>query len=409
MLRYSAYIIIIVLQSIITINPADWYVNKKASGSNNGSSPESAWQDFASINWSSIKPGDVLNIVAGRYFEQLNIKHVSGSDSSPIIIKGSGKVIIDAEGQRREYAIYQEHCNYVTVQDLILNGGKHYAYRFRYNKHCKIIKVDIPKPYADGISLKQNTECEVAYCDIQTPKFVAEQSDCIYSQENKNNVYHHNRLAVYNSYDDGHNDCLQMFKDHSTVVYNNYIIQWTEKTHNSQGIYSTAGTGIHLYYNNIINMHNTQSNALTFRKLDGTGTVEMYNNLVFGNRLYQTLYLTETDDPVVKNNIFVSNYEGTIATIKNWNGNPANINNNIFYSSASSKLIRLNGSKLSWKKWQSLGFDKNGLNKDPKLKGNKLIPASDIIKDRGVVISLFNFDFNDKQRPGKSWSIGAYE
>lgn len=409
MLRYSVYIIIIVFQSVITINPTDWYVDKNATGNNNGTSPQSSWKDFASINWSSIKPGDILNIAPGRYYERLTIKNVSGSGSSPIIIKGSGKVIIDAEGQKRKYAIYQEHCNYVTVQDLILNGGKHYAYRFRYNKNCKIINVDIPKPYADGISLKQNTECEVAYCYIQTPKFVAEQSDCIYSQENKNNEYHHNQLAVYNSYDDGHNDCLQMFKDHSTVVYNNYIIQWTEKTHNSQGIYSTAGTGIHLYYNNIINMHNTQSNALTFRRLDGTGTVEMYNNIVFGKRLYQTLYLTETEDPVVKNNIFVSNYAGTIATIRNWNGNSTNIDNNVFYSSASSKVIKLNGSKISWEKWQSLGFDKNGLNKDPKLKGNKLIPTSDIIKDSGAILSLFDFDFNDKQRPGKSWSIGAYE
>ena len=409
MLRYSAYIIIIVFLLVFTIYPTDWYVDRNASGNNNGTSEQSAWLDFESINWSSIKSGDVLIIAAGRYFEQLNIKHVSGSAASPIIIKGSGKVIIDAEGKKREYAIFQEHCSYVTVQDLTLNGGKHYTYRFRYNKNCKIINVDIPKPYADGISLKKNTDCEVAYCAIQTPKFVSEQSDCIYSQDNKNNVYHHNRLAVYNSYDYGHNDCLQMFKDHSTVVYNNYIIQWTEKDHNSQGIFSTEGTGVHRYYNNVINMHNTRSNALTFRRLDGTGTVEMYNNIVFGNRLYQALYLTETDDPVVKNNIFVSNNAGTIATIKNWNGNSTNIDNNVFYCSASSKVVYFNGSKLSWKKWQSLGFDKNGINKDPKLKGNKLVPTSDIINDSGVVLSLFDFDFNDKRRPEDTWSIGAYE
>jgi hypothetical protein len=394
---------------VFTIYPIDWYVDKKATGDNDGTSLQSAWQDFESIDWYSIKPGDVLNIAPGKYYERLNIKNISGTASSPIVIKGSGKVVIDAEGRRRQYAIFQEHCSYVTVQDLILNGGKHYAYRFRYNNNCKIINVDIPRPYADGISLKQNTDCEVAYCDIQTPTFVAEQSDCIYSQENKTNIYHHNRLAVYNAYDDGHNDCIQMFKDHSTVVYNNYIIQWTEKTHNSQGIYSTTGTGIHRYYNNVINMHNTQSNGLTFRKLDGTGTVEMYNNIVFGNRLYHALYISETDDPIVKNNIFVSNFSGTIATITDWYGNVHNIDNNIFYSSASSKVIKFNSSKLSWEKWQSLGFDKNGLNEDPKLKGDKLIPASEIIEENGVVISSFDFDFNDKQRQEKSWSIGAYE
>jgi hypothetical protein len=289
MFRNPVYIIIIAFLFVFTIYPTDWYVDKKAYGDNNGNSPENAWQDFESINWFSIEPGDVLIIAEGIYYERLTIKNVSGTSSSPIVIKGSGKVIIDAEGTTRQYAIFQEHCSYVTVQDFILHGGKHYAYRFRHNKYCKIINVDIPKPHADGISLKKNTDCEVSYCDIQTPTYVPEQSDCISSHENINNVYHHNNLAVYNSYDDGHNDCLQMYKDHSTIVFNNYIIQWTEKTHNSQGIYSTTGTGIHKYFNNVINMHNTQSNGLTFRRLDGTGTVEMYNNIVFGNRLYQAL------------------------------------------------------------------------------------------------------------------------
>jgi hypothetical protein len=409
MLRFSAHIFIIVFLLTIIINATDWYVDNKASGDNDGSSQQNAWHDFESIDWYSIQPGDVLIINDGRYYERLTIKNVSGTASSPITIKGSGKVIIDAQGTTRQYAIFQEHCSYVTVKDLILYGGKHYAYRFRYNKFCKIINVDIPKPHADGISLKMNTDCEVSYCDIQTPIYVPEQSDCISSHENINNVYHHNKLAVYNSYDDGHNDCLQMYKDHSTIVFNNYIIQWTEKTHNSQGIYSTTGTGVHKYYNNVINMHNTQSNALTFRRLDGTGTVEMYNNIVFGKRLYQALYLTETDDPVVKNNIFVSNFDGTIATIRDWYGNTENIDNNVFYSSASSKVIKFNGNKLTWKKWQSLGFDKNGFNKDPNLKGDKLFPASEFIKDKGVAIQSFDFDFNDKQRPEKSWSIGAYE
>ena len=407
--RYLVYIIIIVFQTVFTVNATDWYVDKYANGDNNGTSRQNAWQDFESITWTSIKPGDVIIISAGRYYERLNLKNISGTASSRIVIKGSGKVTIDAEGQSRQYAIFQEHCRYVTVQNIILNGGKHYSYRFRYNENCKIINVDIPRPYADGISLKQNTDCEVAYCEIQTPTFVAEQSDCISSHENNNNVYHHNKLAVYNSYDDGHNDCLQMYKDHSTVVYNNYIIQWTEKTHNSQGIYSTAGTGVHRYYNNVINMHNTQSNGLAFRRLDATGTVEMYNNIVYGNRLYQALYLTETDDPVVKNNIFVSNFDGTIATIRDWNGDVSHIDNNIFYNPVSSKVIKFNGSQLSWEDWQSLGFDKNGFNEDPKLKGDRLIPASEIIKENGMVISLFNIDFYDKQRPENTWSIGAYE
>lgn len=409
MIKLLHNIIKIALLFTFTLNATDWYVSKNASGKNDGTSPENAWVNFSSIDWSSIMPGDVISILAGRYYEELTIKNINGSKSSPIIIKGTGQVIIDAEGQYRKYAVFQEYCSYVTVQDLVLNGGGHYAYRFRYNEYCRVINVDIPKPYADGISLKYNSNCEIAYCDIQTPEYVAEQSDCIYSQENINTIYHHNSLAVYNTYDYGHNDCLQMYKDHSTIVYNNYIIQQTEKTHNSQGIYSTNGTGVHRYYNNVITMYNTQSNALTFRRIDGTGTVEMYNNIVFGKRLYHALYITETDDPIVKNNIFVSNYSGTIAEIKGWDGNAANIDYNVFYSPEGSKVINFNGNNLSWNDWQAFGFDQHGFNKDPKLKGNKLVPSAEFITGSGEVISFFDFDFNNKCRPANMWSIGPFE
>jgi len=156
-------------------------------------------------------------------------------------------------------------------------------------------------------------------------------------------------------------------------------------------------------------MYNTQSNALTFRRIDGTGTVEMYNNIVFGKRLYHALYITETDDPIVINNIFVSKYSGTIAEIKGWDGNAANIDYNVFYSSEGLKVINFNGNNLSWNDWQAYGFDRHGFNKDPKLKGNKLVPSAEFITGSGKVISFFNIDFNNNYRLANMWSIGAFE
>jgi Right handed beta helix region len=409
LLRILNEIIIALLLFSFPVNATEWHVNNNTAGRNNGTSSTDAWESFSAINWGSIKPGDELIIHEGTYFEQLTITNLNGTESSLIIIRGDGKVIINAEKHNRDYAIFQENCSYVTVKDLILYGGKHYAYRFRYNDFCKILNVDIPKPYADGISLRNNSNSEVAYCNIQTPDFVAEQSDCIYSQENKNMVYHHNVLAVYNTYDKGHNDCLQMFKDSSTTVYNNLIIQDTDKNNNSQGIYSTTGSGIHKYYNNVINMHNTQSNALAFRKLDGTGTVELYNNIVYGKRLDRALYITGTKDPVIKNNIFVSDFKGTVATIKGWSGNPSNIDYNVFYSNSRSKIIRLNGVKLTWADWQSLGFDEHGFNENPLLQQDELIPRAEFLMGEGEKIPFFNFDFNDSIRIKDAWNIGAYE
>ncbi len=128
MIKLLHNVIKIALLCTFTLNATDWYVNKSASGNNNGTSPENAWVNFSSIDWSSIMPGDVISVLAGRYYEELTIKNINGSKSFPIIIKGSGQVIIDAEGQYRKYAVFQEYCSYVTVQDFVLNGGVHYAY-----------------------------------------------------------------------------------------------------------------------------------------------------------------------------------------------------------------------------------------------------------------------------------------
>ncbi|MCK7528670.1 MAG: hypothetical protein MZV64_69495 [Ignavibacteriales bacterium] len=89
--------------------PLNHYVDKNATGSNNGTSWTNAWQSFSAINWSSIYPGDVVYISGGSdstfYYEQLNI-HARGSSNNLITIRAgldaghNGRVIIDAEGTR---------------------------------------------------------------------------------------------------------------------------------------------------------------------------------------------------------------------------------------------------------------------------------------------------------------------
>ncbi|MCK7528674.1 MAG: hypothetical protein MZV64_69515 [Ignavibacteriales bacterium] len=57
--------------------PSNYYVNKNASGQNNGTSWANAWESFSAINWSSINPGDVVYISGGSdstfYYEELEI------------------------------------------------------------------------------------------------------------------------------------------------------------------------------------------------------------------------------------------------------------------------------------------------------------------------------------------------
>jgi hypothetical protein len=91
------------------------YVDKNATGLNNGTSWTNAWQSFSVINWGSVQPGDVVYISGGtdslQYNEILTVG-ASGTAGNPItIIAGkysptpsghSGRVIIDGGGTRTQ-------------------------------------------------------------------------------------------------------------------------------------------------------------------------------------------------------------------------------------------------------------------------------------------------------------------
>jgi hypothetical protein len=84
----------------------DYYVNKNASGQNNGTSWANAWQSFSAINWNLIQPGDVVYISGGTdstvYYEELDIQ-TSGSAGNYVTIRNAvdpghnGRVIIDGD------------------------------------------------------------------------------------------------------------------------------------------------------------------------------------------------------------------------------------------------------------------------------------------------------------------------
>jgi hypothetical protein len=87
------------------------------------------------------------------------------------------------------------------------------------------------------------------------------------------------------------------------VFRGNFVMQDTGKTSNAQGIYATDGNGLFRYYNNVFHAGDTTSNGLTFRRLAGDGTVQMVGNTACGARSYSLFEMTETPDPVFKNNI----------------------------------------------------------------------------------------------------------
>jgi hypothetical protein len=108
-------------------------VDNEATGNNDGSEWENAWQSFADIQWSSINPGDYIYISGGlsskTYSEQLAIG-ASGSSGLPITISvgqdngHNGEVIITHDS----HGIYMSGKSYITIDGNYKGNRNIYVY-----------------------------------------------------------------------------------------------------------------------------------------------------------------------------------------------------------------------------------------------------------------------------------------
>jgi len=115
-----------------TISATNYYVDKDASGNNNGSSWNDAWTSLSSINWGLLNPGDILYISGGSTSKTyLGVDFTIGasgtSGNNIIITKGlspghNGEVILDGNGAVPN-TISIQSISYVTVQYLTVRGN----------------------------------------------------------------------------------------------------------------------------------------------------------------------------------------------------------------------------------------------------------------------------------------------
>lgn len=176
---------------------ATWYIDKAATGINNGTSWENAWKSFADITWGGgVVAGDTVYISGGSsgktYNETLNIG-TSGSYGSPIIIKTgaahptlssghNGMVTIDLNDADRSNGVFFGNHNNIVLngnngsgeKNITITNSERHGIRAAEAQGCKFLYLIIT--YC-GNSIGGDSGCgisiggadfgtEVGHCDI---------------------------------------------------------------------------------------------------------------------------------------------------------------------------------------------------------------------------------------------------
>ena len=262
----SVFLILIIFQCTTKTYPSDHYVDKNATGQNNGTSWANAWQSFSSINWYSIQPGDIIYISGGTdstvYYETLTPQCRGTATQRITIIAGkyapsssghSGRVIIDGQSETRHESIFFDDYSgtapaYVTVKGLECRQGTA-GVNFNIDSApgvCKGNILDSLNIYdwydlAGVLCLGNADSTIIQNCKIVTFLNKGFQTDCFHF--NGDGALYPRRTIIRNNFIDNrnqdpkaHNDGIQSVQADGFIIYNNIII--------NDSVYSPEGGGL---------------------------------------------------------------------------------------------------------------------------------------------------------------------
>src|SRR3990172_784028 len=206
------------------------YVDKDATGLNNGTSWVNAWTSFTNVVWSQVT---TLYISDGAYNEPIIV-----GASNILITKGidaghNGEVIIQGSGSSAGININDK--TYVTVSNLTVNdwfinikidGNSAEATHHIIIDNCdgrmsgRFVHIQgFPNQtgsYTHDITIKN--------CDVTTPDSIGNQNDFVYAQYMAGLTIENNNVNISNKDSSSHCDMVQtLWVDGTVIVRNNYF------------------------------------------------------------------------------------------------------------------------------------------------------------------------------------------
>lgn len=395
------------------------YVDKNASGGNNGISWTNAWQSFADIDWSAISAGDILYISGGSdsttYNETLVVLAENGVVGGRITItKGvdtghNGKVIIDAQNTRSLCVDFDRNGSgvgdYVTLSYMTFKNPSSYSVRAEGRSGSyqltgvTLDNITYENAGRTGVRSVYNDDFTISNFTYSTVSNTGSQTDGVVMTYCNDFLMENCNITINNS-GTSHNDGFQKFKGYgytNGIVRNNYFdLNNTDQVH-SQGIFGEEFEGTWSVYNNVVDGHADVKALINFKLIGDNATVNVYNNTIISGDNVNGIVVRFIGESSV-----TVNFKNNIVVVTSASGNPLYTNNTTVNRDYNIWWVP-NGSYPS--------AETNGYRIDPDLDANhKPDNVADPPVDTGVTLGLFTNDLDGVTRPqGSSWDIGAYE
>jgi len=441
----TRYIFIVVFIFSTSIIGKNYYVDKYASGSNNGTSWKDAWNSFSVIEWTKLKPGDVLLISGGKdstvYNESLTVE-ISGNEKYLFTIRNgldplhNGRVIIDVpeKGMKiiKKSYIRISNIEFKNVTSgVYIRGASTGDVNVIYLDSLKVLNFKKQGAISingwSSIGLDATVDSVfIRYSTLATSYSTKRQTDVIYAQYSNNLFILNNTLTVTSKVKGPHTDGIQFVHNIKNItIANNTINNLTNSDVNnkSNGIMGADLIGKGLFYNNIVyapNFKESGNNVFMYRNgttSDGAGSWYIYNNIFIGGGTIK-LFDIEDKDARIKNNIFYSIPAGTgqvflKVPLEDWSRLDYNLygqNNGI----KGNKIINFKGSKTI-SQMRNLGAEVHGIDRQNPLFispfNNLHLQNDSPALNSGLNLGIpFNIDKNRMERPkNESWDIGCYQ